>query len=148
MDLLICIIFFIIRYFAGEKIRLTLVEVFIPPQPSAKRNSVPDPNVPVLTTVSPCSSVTADSSQLLQYFITATKIWQLVNTSGGDRLKKEFFLILSSMSSLSFDKWAVFQEFEFDFLTYTGKHGGNASHILPSLKLASMYCGMGNFQVR
>ncbi|ODN04987.1 Integrator complex subunit 10 [Orchesella cincta] len=135
------------KFSASEKAKLTLVEVFIPPPTNLSRNESPDPNLSVITTVSSNSSLHSDPSQLLQYFNTATKIWQLIQSLSGDRLEKEFFVILSSMNSLNFEKWSVFQEFEYDYKTYVGQHQiSDANKTTNLVKLASMHCGLRNFK--
>ncbi|CAL8090047.1 unnamed protein product [Orchesella dallaii] len=137
----------ICKFSGKEKTKLTLVEAFLPQPTSQQRNESPDPNLAVITTVSSNSSLHSDPSQLLQYFHTATKIWQLIQSLAGDRLEKEFFIILSSMNSLNFEKWSVFQEFEFDYKTYVGQHQIADSNRTNSLvKLVSMYCGLRNYK--
>lgn len=133
---------------SGElKSKLTLVEVFMPTNSSSNGSS----DLPVITSISPCASVSSDSSQLLTYFITAAKTWTIINQlNSSDRLKKEFLQVFSSIKSLNFDAWPVFQEFQFDYLTYTGNHhtGTNSysNNTFSSLKLSSMLCSLGSYQ--
>ena len=130
----------------GEQ--LTLVEVFTP---RPHRSVLPDSKLPVLTTVSPCSSVVSSQGAIAQYFIPAVKLWQLITSVNlkGDRIEKEFFQILYSMKSLNIDKWSVFQEFLIDFRLYTGQHYLPDAHAIKNpLKLASFFCAINNFPVR
>lgn len=132
--------------YLGDAVKLTLVEVFVPPLPSSQRDSPPDSTLPVLTTVSPCAN--CETPYLLQYFSTASSIWQMMRSLTGDVLEKEFFAILTSMTSLNFEKWSVFQHFDFDYKSYTGSHNAGKFNIeLSTVKLASMYCELGNYQV-
>jgi hypothetical protein len=86
--------------------------------------------------------------QVLQHFLTAVKIWDLILSVKGERLEKEFFAIMYSMKSLNLDNWPVFQEFTLDYRTYIGQHFPQDGMLIQnSLKLASMYCSFNNFKV-
>ncbi len=108
---------------------------------------VPDSSLPVLTTVSPCSSVVSSQTYITQYFLTAVKLWKLIS-GASDRIEKEFFTILYSMKSLNLEKWSVFQDFLIDFRIYNGQHLPQDVHAIKNpLKLASVFCALNNYPV-
>ena len=126
-----------------KKKKLVLVEVFTP----CPRNAVTESSLPVLLTSSHSSAIHVNETHLMLYFMTATKIWQMINVIKGQE-EKEFFTILYTMKSLDFENWQLFQDFSIDYRTYMGQnYVPEAVAIKNSCQLASFHCALGNSKV-